>query len=51
VLLLLVAVTIAFGIRTILVKGGDTPDDAGVILQKWSQMENAIGSDDPNDNQ
>jgi hypothetical protein len=48
VLLLVVAVAIAFGIRTLLVKGGDTPDDSGAILKKWSEMETAIGADDPN---
>ena len=48
VLLLAVAVTIAFLLRKALVQGGDTPAEAGVMLQQWNGMEQSVGADDPN---
>ena len=49
VLLLLVAVSIAFSIRTVLVKMGDSAEDSGAIIKQWNGMECAIAADDPND--
>ena len=51
VLLMAVAVGIAFLIRTTLVKGGETPQDSGAILKQWSKIQNSIGADDPNHRQ
>jgi hypothetical protein len=48
VLLLLVAVSLAFAIRTTLVKGGDSPDQAGAVQQRWQAVGESIGKDDPN---
>ena len=48
VLLLLVAVSLAFAIRTTLVKGGDTPDQSGAVQQRWQAVGESIGADDPN---
>ena len=47
-LLLLVAVSLAFAIRTALVKGADDVDSSGAVLQRWQHTGEAIGADDPN---
>ena len=48
VLLLAVAVGIAFAIRAALTKTGDTPENSGAIVKQWDAMEQAVGADDPN---
>ncbi len=50
VLLLLVALSIAFTIRATLVKVGEQTDasDSGAIIQQWKSLEDSIGEDDPN---
>ncbi len=48
VLLLVVAIAIAFAIRMALVKTGETSADSGAVIKQWDSMEQAIGSDDPN---
>ena len=48
VLLLVIATSIAMMIRIALVKGGETPGDSGALMQKWYQITQTIGKDDPN---
>ena len=48
ILLLVIAVAMAFTLRTVFVKGAEKPEDAGVVLKAWDAMEQAIGEDDPN---
>jgi|GEM_PF-4280479 len=48
ILLLVVAITIAFSLRTALVKTGETPDESGAVQKRWGAVESAIGADDPN---
>lgn len=48
VLLLVVAVTIAFTIRMALVKKGETAEESGAVLKKWQEIQKVIAEDDPN---
>jgi Flp pilus assembly pilin Flp len=47
VLLLVVAITIAFLIRSTLVKTSADPESSGAVQQRWNSLGNAIGNDDP----